>query len=47
MFRHPNPLYDQYVVELNLDIKPQETYMKISSNLTYSVYGSLRVVFLW
>ena len=47
MFRHPNPLYDQYVVELNLDIKPQETDMKISSNLTYSAYGSLRVVFLW
>jgi len=35
MSRFPNPLYDQFVAELNLQLKPQETKIKIIPNLIY------------
>jgi len=35
MSRYPNPLYDQFAVELNLQLKPPEADIKISPNLIY------------
>jgi hypothetical protein len=35
MSRYPNPVYDQFVVKLNLQLKPQEDDIKISLNLIY------------
>jgi len=37
MSRYPNPLYDQFVAKLNLQLKPQEIEIKIISNLIYMV----------
>ena len=33
MSRYPNPLYDQFAAELNLQLKPLETDIKIIPNL--------------
>ena len=33
MSRYPNPLYDQFVAELNLQLKPPETDIKIIPNI--------------
>ena len=33
MSRYPNPLYDQFVAELNLQLKPPEIDIKIILNL--------------
>jgi len=35
MSRQPNPLYDQFVAELNPQLKPPESDIKISPNLIY------------
>jgi hypothetical protein len=35
MSRYANPLYDQFVAKLNLELKPQVNDIKISSNLIY------------
>jgi hypothetical protein len=35
MSRYPNPLYDQFAAELNLQLKPQEPDIQISPNLVY------------
>jgi hypothetical protein len=37
MSRYPNPLYDQFVAELDLQLKPQENDIQISPNLIYNV----------
>jgi hypothetical protein len=37
MSRYPNPLYDQFAAELNLQLKPPEADFKISPNLIYGV----------
>jgi hypothetical protein len=37
MSRYPNPLYDQFAAELNLQLKPPEADIKISPNLIYGV----------
>jgi hypothetical protein len=36
MSRYSNPVYDQFAVKLNLQLKPQEADIKISPNLIYS-----------
>jgi hypothetical protein len=41
MSRYPNPVYDQFAVKLNLQLKPQEADIKISPNLTYGAISSL------
>jgi hypothetical protein len=35
--RYENPLYDQFAAQLNLQLKPQETKIKISPNLISGV----------
>jgi len=40
MSRYPNPLYDQFTAELNLQLKPPEADIKISPNLIYGVISS-------
>jgi len=35
MSRQPNPLYDQFAAELNPQLKPPESDIKISPNLIY------------
>jgi hypothetical protein len=40
MFTYPNSLYDQFAAELNLQLKPPETDIKISPNLIYGVISS-------
>ena len=40
MSRYPNPLYDQFAAELNLQLKPPEADIKISPNLIYCVISS-------
>jgi hypothetical protein len=40
MSRYPNPLYDQFAAELNLQLKPLEADIKISPNLIYGVISS-------
>ena len=35
MSRYPNPLYDQFVAKLNLELKPHEIDIKKISNLIY------------
>jgi hypothetical protein len=37
MSKYPNPLYEQFVAELNLQLKPPEDNIKISSYLIYGV----------
>jgi len=37
MSRYPNPLYDQFVAKLNLELKPQANDIKISPNLICGV----------
>ena len=41
MSRYPNPLYDQFAPELNLQLKPPEADIKISPNLIYDAIPSL------
>jgi hypothetical protein len=41
MSRYPNPLYDQFVAELNLQLKPQENNIQISLNLIYNAISHL------
>jgi hypothetical protein len=41
MSRYPNPLYDQFAVELNLELKFQENGIKISPNLIYGAISPL------
>jgi len=38
MSRYPNPLYDQFAAELNPQLKPPESDIKISPNLIYGRY---------
>jgi hypothetical protein len=38
MSRYPNPVYDQFAVKLNLQLKPPEADIKINPNL---IYGSI------
>ena len=33
MSKYPNPLYDQFAANLNLELKPQANDIKISPNL--------------
>jgi hypothetical protein len=40
MARYPNPLYDQFVAEFNLQLKPPESDIKISPNLIYGAISS-------
>jgi len=40
MSRYPNPVYDQFMVKLNLQLKPQEDDIKISPNLIYGALSS-------
>ena len=40
MSRYLKPLYDQFVAELNLKLKPQENDIKISPNLIYDTISS-------
>jgi hypothetical protein len=40
MFRYPNPLYDQFAAELNLQLKPLEADIKTSLNLIYGAISS-------
>jgi hypothetical protein len=40
MSRYPNPLYDQFVAELNTQLKPPEADIKINPNLIYGVISS-------
>jgi hypothetical protein len=40
MSKYPNPLYEQFVAELNLQLKPPEDNIKISS---YLIYGAGRI----
>jgi hypothetical protein len=35
MFRYPNPLYDQFAGEMNLQLKAQETDIPIITNIIY------------
>jgi hypothetical protein len=37
MSRYPNPFYDQFAADLNLQLKPPEADNKISPNLIYKV----------
>jgi hypothetical protein len=37
MSRYPNPFYDQFAAELNLQLKPPEADIKISSNLMVDI----------
>jgi hypothetical protein len=39
--RYPNPLYDQFAAELNVELKPQENDIKISPNLIYGAIDPL------
>jgi len=41
MSRYPNPLYDQFAVKLNPQLKPSEADIKISPNLKYGATSSL------
>ena len=54
MSRYPNPLYDQFAAELNLQLKPPEADIKISLHLIYdAIYTEYevsidsKVVCLW
>jgi len=40
MSRYSNPVYDQFAVKLNLQLKPPEADIKISSNLIYGAISS-------
>jgi hypothetical protein len=40
MSRYQNPLYDQFAAELNLQLKPPESEIKISPNLIYGAISS-------
>ena len=40
MSRYPNPLYDQFAAELNLQLKPPEADTKLSPNLIYGAIAS-------
>jgi hypothetical protein len=40
MSRYPNPMYNQFVVKLNLQLKPLEADIKISPNLIYGAISS-------
>jgi hypothetical protein len=35
MTRYPNPLYDQFTSELNLQLRPQETNIQMSPYLIF------------
>jgi hypothetical protein len=37
MFRYPNPLFDQFAAELNLQLKPPEADIKIIPFFIYMV----------
>ena len=39
MSRYPNPLYDQFAAESNLQLKPPETDIKIIPNLICGAIG--------
>ena len=39
MSRYPNPLYDPFAAELNLQLKPLETDIKIIPNLICGAIG--------
>jgi hypothetical protein len=41
MSKYPNPLYDQFAAELNLELKSQATDIKISPNLIYDVISHI------
>jgi hypothetical protein len=41
MSRYPNPLYDQFAAELNLELKPQKNDIKINPNLIYCAISPL------
>jgi hypothetical protein len=47
MSRYPNPFYDQFAADLNLQLKPPEADNKISPNLIYEVSIYYKVVCLW
>ena len=40
MYRYPNPLYDQFAAELNPQLKPPESDIKIIPNLIYGAIAS-------
>ena len=40
MSRYPNPLYDQFATELNLQLKPLEADIKISPKLINGAISS-------
>jgi hypothetical protein len=40
MSRYPNPLYDQFAAELNLQLKPPEADINIIPNFIYGVISS-------
>jgi len=41
MSRYPDPVYDQFAVKLNLQLKPQEADIKISPNLIFETIKEL------